>query len=104
VAFAVDPQVYGDEVFDGFACYFTDEIGLPRSGLVIGEDVQVVDVLFDGDERRGLSARCVRNGESHDVALLDVVFAPGSDESPAVAAYRQWLELDPWPWVARKKA
>jgi hypothetical protein len=62
----------------------------------VGEGVDVIDVFFDGDERRGLSARCRRDGRTYAVALLDVVFPHGSGESLALAAYRQWLGLDPW--------
>ncbi len=86
---ALDPLIeeitvdaYGDEGFHAFACYFVDEIGLPLRGLVVGEEVDVVDVFFDGDERRALSVRCRRNGRTHEVALIDIVFPTNTGEGP----------------------
>jgi hypothetical protein len=78
-------DAYDDEGFDAFAYYFSDEVGLPLSRRVIGQEIEVIDVFFDGDKRRGLSARCLRGTDAHDVALLDVVFAAGS------------VEIEYWP-------
>jgi len=81
-------DAYGDEGSDAFACQFADAIGLPLSGLVIGEKVEVIDVFFEGDARRGLSARCRRTRQTHVVALLDLSFPRDSAESRASARVR----------------
>jgi hypothetical protein len=93
----ITTDAYGDEGFDAFACHFGDELGLPVAGRVIGEDVEVLHVFFDGDERRGLTARCRRGTLTYEVALLDIVFPDGSGARRFLAAYRQWLGLEPWP-------
>jgi hypothetical protein len=56
----------------------------------------VLYVFFDGDERRGLTARCRPGALTYEVALLDIVFPDGSGARRSLAAYRQWLGLNPW--------
>ncbi len=77
---------------------FEDDVMLPADGFVIGEPVSVTEIDYDGNERRGLTARCRReDGSEHVVAASDVVFPQGSSGARHVAAYRKWLGLDPYP-------
>jgi len=56
---------------------------------------------IDGNERRGLTARCRReDGSEHVVAASEVVFPEGSVGERYMAAYRKWLGLDPYPQVS----
>jgi hypothetical protein len=51
-------------------------------------------VEFDGDERRGLTAVCRRQGERHRVSLADLVPGPVTlGTALQLAAYRRWLGL-----------
>ena len=87
-----------DEKLWAFRQAFEDDAPLPSDGFVIGEPVSVTEIDYDGNERRGLTARCRReDGAEHVVAAADVVFPQGSRGARHVAAYRKWLGLDPYP-------
>lgn len=73
-----------------------DHVAVPCDGFVIGEPVSVVEFAYDGNLRRGLTARCRRqDGTTHVVAACDVVVPPRSVGGPYLAAYRRWLGLEP---------
>ena len=77
---------------------FEADVTLPADAFVIGEPVSVTEIDYDGNERRGLVAKCRReDGSEHVVAAFDVVFPRGSSGARHVAAYRRWLRLDPSP-------
>ena len=92
-------DAYGDdEQLWAFRQAFEDEVELPADGFVIGEPVSVIAVDYDGNERRGLTARCRReDGSEHVVAASDVVFPNTSAGARLIATYRRWLNLDPFP-------
>lgn len=92
-------DAYGDdEQIWAFHCAFEDGIELPCDAFVIGEPVSVVEFDYDGNQRRGLVARCRRdNGSEHRVSASDVSLAEHSRGAHLVAAYRKWSGLDPWP-------
>ena len=92
-------DAYGDdEKLWAFLQAIGDNVELPADGFVIGEPVSVIDVDYDGNERRGLTARCRReDGSEHVVAVSEVVFPRVSAGARHIAAYRRWLNLDPFP-------
>jgi hypothetical protein len=92
-------DAYGDEEqLWAFRQVFEDEVSLPADAYVIGEPVAVLKIDYEGNERRGLTAKCRRADKSvHVVAAADVVFPEDSSGSRYVAAYRKWLGLDPYP-------
>lgn len=92
-------DTYGDEEkFWAFLQAFSDNVNLPVDGFVIGEPVSVIEVDYDGNQRRGLTARCCReDGSEHVVAVSEVVFPQASVGALQIAAYRKWLNLDPFP-------
>jgi hypothetical protein len=47
--------------------YGEDEVPLPADGFVIGEPVSVGKIDYDGNERRGLTAKCRRDDGSEHV-------------------------------------
>jgi hypothetical protein len=54
-------DAYGDdEQLWAFRQVFEYNVDLPADGFVIGEPVSVIEVDYDGNERRGLTARCRR--------------------------------------------
>lgn len=56
-------DAYGDdEKLWAFRQAFEDDVTLPADGFVIGEPVSVFEIDYDGNERRGLTARCRREG------------------------------------------
>ena len=76
-------DAYGDdEELWAFRQAFEDDVTLPADGFVIGEPVSVVEIDYDGNERRGLTAKCRReDGSEHVIAASDVVFPEGSSGS-----------------------
>ena len=92
-------DAYGDdETLWAFRQAFEDTVSLPLDGFVIGEPVSVVGIDYDGNERRGLTAKCRReDGSEHVVAASDIVLPQGSSGARHVAAYRKWLGLQPYP-------
>lgn len=91
-------DAYGDdEQLWAFRQAFEDDMVLPTDGFVIGEPVSVIAIDYDGNERRGLTARCRReDGAEYVVAASDVVLPKASTGARHIAAYRRWLNLDPY--------
>ncbi len=87
-----------DEHLWAFRQAFKDNVPLPADGFVFDEPVSVVRIDYDGNERRGMTARCRReDGAEYVVAIPDVVFPQASVGERYIAAYRRWLNLDPYP-------
>jgi hypothetical protein len=97
-------DAYGDdEQLWAFRQVFEYNVDLPADGFVIGEPVSVIEVDYDGNERRGLTARCRReDGSEYVVSLFDVVLPQASAGARHIAAYRRWLNLDPYPAETQK--
>ena len=77
---------------------FEDSVTLPADGFVIGEPVSVIEIDYDGNERRGLTARCRReDGSEHVVAASEVMLPQSTRGARHLAAYRKWLGLEPYP-------
>lgn len=65
---------------------------------MVGSPVEVVGVDYEGDERRGLVARCRRDGGDCTVALIDVVPGRLTERTAALlAAYRRWSGVEAGP-------
>ncbi|TVR20853.1 MAG: hypothetical protein EA389_15845 [Ilumatobacter sp.] len=71
---------------------FDDMARFPFRATVVGAEVTVTGVDFDGDERRGLVARCQRAGESYMVSILDITPAGplALETNQLIDAYRRW--------------
>ena len=97
-------DAYGDdEQLWAFRQAFEDDVALPADGFVIGEPVSVMEVDYDGNERRGLTVKCRReNGVEYVVALSEIVLPQASAGARYIAAYRRWLNLDPYPSETQK--
>jgi tetratricopeptide (TPR) repeat protein len=86
-----------DEQLWAFRQALEDEVGVPCDAFVIGEPVSVTAFDYDGNARRGLTARCRRgDGSEHVVAAADVVLPRHSGGGRYLAAYRSWLGLEPF--------
>jgi hypothetical protein len=97
-------DAYGDdEQLWAFRQAFEDDVALPADGFVIGEPVFVTAVDYDGNIRRGLTATCRReDGSEYMIACADVVLPQASAGARYIAAYRRWLNLDPYPALTQK--
>ena len=93
-----------DEQLTAFEAVIEDEVALPADASVVGEPVTVLKIDYDGNERRGLTARCRReDGSEYTVAACDLVFPEGLKGSDYIAAYRRWLGIDPYPKFSSRK-
>ena len=94
-----------DEQLWAFRQAFEDGVTVPSDAFVIGEAVSVLKFDYDGNERRGLTAKCCRqDGREYIVSASDVVFHPGAEGGRYVAAYRKWMGLPPFPPEATASA
>ena len=92
-------DAYGDnEQLWAFRQAFEDNVAMPAEAFVVGEPVTVVTIDYDGNERRGLTARCRREeGSEQVIAACDLIFPEDSVGARYVAAYRKWLGIEPYP-------
>lgn len=85
-----------DEQLWAFRQAFEDHVAMPADAFVVGEPVEVLEVDYDRNVRRGLTARCRReDGSVHVVAAAELSFVEGSAGARLAAAYHRWLGLDP---------
>ncbi len=85
-------DVYGAEGYWSFRQAFEDHIDFPISARVVGTEVHIVEIDFDGDERRGLTATVERDGRTWIVSNLDIEVPDGEARFVRLAAaYRRWL-------------
>lgn len=88
----------GGEQLWAFRQALEDECCLPREAFVIGEPVTALAIDYDGNERRGLTARLQRkDGSEHVIAACDLAFPRGTTAALHIAAYRRWLGIEPYP-------
>jgi hypothetical protein len=95
-------DAYGDdEQLWAFRQAIEDEVALPADAFIVGEPVTVKKIDYDGNERRGLTARvCREDGLEHLVSASDLIFPEGSKGADYMAAYRTWLGIAPYPQVS----
>jgi len=95
----ITTDAYGDhEQLWAFHAALEEGVELPCDAFVIGEPVSVVGLDYDGNERRGLVARCKRgDGSEYAVSAFDIVLAEQARGGHLFAVYRRWAGLDPWP-------
>jgi len=90
-----------DEQLWAFRQAFEDHVEMPAEAFVVGEPVMVLTIDYDGNERRGLTARCQREaGPEQVIAACDLIFPEGSAVARYMAAYRKWLGIEPHPQVS----
>lgn len=88
-------DAYGDEGYWSFRQAFEDHIQFPLAASVVGTEVTVTEIDFDGDERRGLTATVQRDGRTWTVSLLDIQVDAGQHRFARLdEAYRRWLGID----------
>jgi len=91
-------DAYGDdEQLWSSRQWFEDSATLPFRATVVGAEVDVLAIEYDGDDRRGLVARCQRDDQRHLVSLLDITPTGSvpSDTARLLAAYRRWATAGP---------
>jgi Calcium binding len=91
-------DTYGDaEQLWAFRQWFEDTAIFPFPATVVGAKVEVLEIDYDGDERRGLVAHCRRNGRQHTISILDVLptAAITSETANLLAAHRRWANAPP---------
>lgn len=84
-------DAYNDEErLSGFLVGSEEALVRGERATIAGATVEVISVDCGPDARTGLTARVLRDGSEHEVALADLTFAPGSEIGVVVAAYRRW--------------
>ena len=88
-------DAYGDaEQFWAFRQAFEDNLSMPCGATVAGASVTVVKFDFDGNERRGLTAKCrLADGSQYTVSAADIRLPAGDPRERYIAAYRKWMGL-----------
>lgn len=87
-----------NEQLQAFLRSFRENVKVPCDGFVIGEPVSVTGFDYDGNVRRGLTARCLRDdGDEYIVTASEVILSPHVGGSSYLAAYRKWLGVEPYP-------
>lgn len=96
---AITVDAYGaDEQLTAFFTVFEEGVSLPCAAKILDVDIEVLAFDLEGDERRGVVARCRQPGETTGVvSLVDVRFESGTVEAWLHAAFRSWLGLKPFP-------
>lgn len=96
---AITVDAYGaDEQLTAFYTVFDEEVSLPCVAKILDVDVEVLAFDLEGDERRGVVARCrQRGGTMGVVSLVDVRFESGTVQAWLHAAFRSWLGLETFP-------
>jgi Calcium binding len=106
-------DAYGDdEQLGSFEVAFEESARFPFPARIVGASVDVLEVKYQGDERRGLTAICRRDGEVYTVSLTDLTPGPVTLETAKLLnAYRRWSGLPPLnrdaprrPWIYRPMA
>lgn len=69
-------DAYGDEGYWSFRQAFEDHIQFPVTASVIGVEVTVSEIDFDGDERRGLTSSAERDDRTWTVPLMALAEIP----------------------------
>lgn len=88
-------DAYGDEGYWSFRQAFEDYVQFPVTASVVGTEVTISEIDFDGDERRGLTATVEHDNGTWTVPLLGVEIAAGQDRlARPLDAYRRWLGID----------
>lgn len=100
----ITTDAYGDdECFVAFLTMFEDMAAVPCTGEVMGEDVNIVSWKYDGNERRGITAKVRKQGgKLFEVAAWEVVQPEGVAGSIYLAAYRRWLGMGPAPGLRQE--
>ena len=84
------------EQIGAFQQAFEDTVSVPFEAFVIGEPVSVIGFDYDGNERRGLTARCRRaDGSDYVIAACEIACPAGAQPERYLAAYRRWMGLAP---------
>jgi hypothetical protein len=96
---SITVDAYGtDEQSTAFLTVFEEEVDLPCPAQILGIDIEVLGFDLQGDERRGLVARCRSAGGRADVvSLADLHFESGTVAAWLHAAFRKWLGLKTFP-------
>ena len=89
-------DAYGDdEQLTTLAEGIGDALDFPLDVHVVGEPLSLVAVDFDGNARRGIVARCVReDGTEYRVSLADIELPPTAAGHLHLAAYCKWLGVE----------
>lgn len=90
-------DAYGDhEQLTALVEGIGDALDFPLDVQVVGEPLSLLAVDYEGNERRGIVARCRReDGTEYGVSLADVEVPPQAPGHMHVAAYCKWLGVEP---------
>jgi hypothetical protein len=93
-----------DERILAFLKALEKHVALPCDGFVIGEPVSVVKFDYQGNQRRGLTAKCRRvDGCEYEVTASEVALPADTPGLHYLAAYRKWMGVEPNPPEARAR-
>ncbi len=92
------------EQLRAFLNAFTANIPLRCKATVIGKPISILKFDFDGNERRGLTAKIRdEDGTTYVVAAADLAIRGSKTAVDTLAAYRKWMGIGPQVVVAESK-
>ena len=71
-----------DEQLWAFRQVIEDEVAMPTDAFVVGEPVTVIEIDYDGNERRGLTAKLRREDASEHVVSRAILSSPKALKEP----------------------
>jgi hypothetical protein len=85
-------DAYGeDEQHSGLLTMIEDEVEFPFPAMVLGEEVEVVDIEWPQDDPFGLDLVCQRGGKRYPIEARSVeLLAPFPEGHLYLAAYLAW--------------
>jgi len=76
------------ECLAGFSSCLVDKLSFPFPAQVIGEEVKVIGLNFDGGQ---IKAVCEKKGKKYKINILDIEYNPNKvNNHLLIEAYRKW--------------
>lgn len=96
-------RILGDAMEEGerfalFSSALSKYVKTPCTAYVAGAEVTLLGFSFSGDNRLGVTSKCLAgNGRVYKLSAMDVELPGSGDGVDCLAAYRRWLRLTPYP-------
>lgn len=85
-------DTYGlDEPLWGFLAVLEDKLEFPFKANVVGEEVEITAIDYNGNQLQGIVALCKRKGREYKVSLSDIEVSHKIKGGKWIEAYQHWF-------------